>query len=118
MRNLEYGSRTIITSGRIVQLEISRRENTLSGSQPWLQKDEFSTLWWTSFRGALIRTIKEDFIWINEWDSPFDLQDELDTWINDYNTNFPHQSLMYATPNEFYKSWINKELELHKECLA
>jgi len=66
----------------------------------------------------VMRTIKEDFIWINEWDSPFDLKDQLDELIINYNTDFSHQSLIHATPNEFYKNWINKELDLHKKCLA
>lgn len=84
-------------------------------------KQIFTT--WSNPKGnadteRVMRTIKEDFIWINEWDSPFDLQDDLKTWINDYNTDFPHQSLMYATPQEFYENWINKELDLHKKCLA
>jgi transposase InsO family protein len=86
-------------------------------------KQIFTT--WSNPKGnadteRVMRRIKEDFIWINEWDSPFDLQDDLKTWINDYNTDFPHQSLMFATPEEFYKNWINKELELNlpKKILA
>ncbi len=83
-------------------------------------KQIFTT--WSNPKGnadteRVIRRIKEDFIWINEWDSPFDLQDDLKTWINDYNIDFPHQALMFATPNEFYKNWINKELHLHKKTL-
>lgn len=66
----------------------------------------------------LMRTIKEDFVWINEWDNPFDLQDDLEKWINDYNTDYPHQSLLYETPSEFYLNWINKELNLHKKMVA
>ncbi|MBP7161981.1 MAG: integrase core domain-containing protein [Candidatus Omnitrophica bacterium] len=66
----------------------------------------------------VIRRIKEDFFWINEWDNPFDLQDDFKRWVNDYNTDFPHQALFFATPEEFYKNWINKELDLHKKCLA
>ncbi|MBL8013512.1 MAG: transposase [Candidatus Omnitrophica bacterium] len=67
----------------------------------------------------VIRLIKEDFIWINEWDNPFDLQDDLKTWINNYNTDFPHQALFFKTPEEFYKNWsVNNELILHKYSLA
>ncbi len=84
-------------------------------------KQIFST--WSNPKGnadteRVIRRIKEDFIWINEWDNPFDLQDDFKRWVNDYNTDFPHQALFFATPEEFYKNWINKELDLHKKCLA
>jgi len=48
----------------------------------------------------------------------FQLCEKYYTLSNDYNTDFPHQSLMFATPNEFYKNWINKELDLHKKILA
>ena len=66
----------------------------------------------------VIRRIKEDFIWINEWDTPFDLQDDLKTWVNNYNTDFPHQALFFKTPEEFYKNWTNNQLNLHKNSLA
>ncbi|MCA9395439.1 MAG: integrase core domain-containing protein [Candidatus Omnitrophica bacterium] len=84
-------------------------------------KQIFTT--WSNPKGnadteRVIRRIKEDFIWINEWDNPFDLQDDLKTWIKDYNTDFPHQSLMFKTPEEFFKNWINKELDLHNILLA
>ena len=29
----------------------------------------------------VIRTIKEDLIWIKEWKSPFQLEEKLKTWI-------------------------------------
>ena len=32
----------------------------------------------------VIRTLKEDLIWPNDWQNPFDLQQGLDKWINDY----------------------------------
>jgi transposase InsO family protein len=84
-------------------------------------KQIFTT--WSNPKGnadteRVIRRIKEDFIWINEWDNPFDLQDDFKQWVNDYNTDFPHQALMFATPEGFYKNWIINELNLHKNCLA
>ncbi len=84
-------------------------------------KQIFTT--WSNPKGnadteRVMRTIKEDCIWINEWDNPFDLQDDLQRWIDDYNTDFPHQSLLYATPSEFHTNWINKELYLPKKLVA
>jgi len=51
----------------------------------------------------VIRTIKEDLIWIKEWKSPPQLEEALKTWIVKYNTDFPHSSLNYKTPEQFEK---------------
>jgi putative transposase len=49
----------------------------------------------------VIRTIKEDLIWPNEFQTPFELEAALDKWVNDYNTDYPHSSLNYKTPCEY-----------------
>lgn len=49
----------------------------------------------------VIRTIKEDLIWIREFKSPFELDEALKKWIIKYNTVFPHSSLGYQTPQEY-----------------
>jgi transposase InsO family protein len=49
----------------------------------------------------VMRTIKEDFIWINEFSSPEELIDGFTQWIKDYNTDYPHSSLNNMTPCEF-----------------
>ena len=56
----------------------------------------------------VMRTIKEDLIWPNDFQSPFELQAELDRWITDYNTDYPHSSLNYKTPCEFEKMHLVK----------
>jgi transposase InsO family protein len=61
----------------------------------------------------VLRTLKEDLIWPNDWDNPFEFQRALDNWIKNYNEDFPHQSLNYMTPAEFNeKSTLNPELVL------
>ena len=55
----------------------------------------------------VFRTLKEDLIWTYDWDNPFDFQRALVTWIDDYNTDFPHQSLNYLTPGEFFKKFCD-----------
>jgi putative transposase len=61
----------------------------------------------------VLRTLKEDLIWPNDWDNPFEFQRALDDWIKNYNEDFPHQSLNYMTPSEFNeKSTLNPELVL------
>ena len=52
----------------------------------------------------VIRTIKEDLVWPNEWDNPFEFTEAFKKWVCDYNSDFPHQSLGNKTPAEFYKS--------------
>jgi len=51
----------------------------------------------------VIRTMKEDLIWPNDFQTPFELQTALDKWVQDYNTDYPHSSLNYKTPSEFEK---------------
>jgi transposase InsO family protein len=56
------------------------------------------------------RTIKKDIVWPYEWDNPFDSEVALNKWINNYNTDFPHQSLDNLTPRQFYETYANKKL--------
>jgi len=72
----------------------------------------------------VIRTLKEDLIWIKEFTSPQELKQDLERWIYNYsakgrstsggNAIYPHSSLNYRTPLQFeedyYKSEV-KELE-------
>ena len=55
----------------------------------------------------VIRTIKEDLVWIKEWRSPSQLDDELKAWIVKYNTDYPHSSLNYKTPEQFEKEHLS-----------
>ncbi len=56
----------------------------------------------------VIRTIKEDMIWPNDFETPFELQAALDNWVMDYNTDYPHSSLNYKTPGEYEKMYYEK----------
>lgn len=49
----------------------------------------------------VIRTMKEDLVWPNDFQTPFELESALCKWVEDYNTDFPHSSLGYKTPCEF-----------------
>lgn len=50
----------------------------------------------------VIRTLKEELLWLHEWTSPFELADAVTTWIErDYNTAYLHSSLGYRTPEQF-----------------
>ena len=58
----------------------------------------------------VIRTLKEDLVWCYDWDHPFDYQRALEKWVDNYNHDFPHQSLCYRTPCQYYQDYVkNKE---------
>ncbi len=65
----------------------------------------------------VIRRIKENLMWPNDWDNPFEFIDVLNRWIHDYNTDYPHQALNYMTPEQFYEAF-NKEQILTLNSLA
>lgn len=48
----------------------------------------------------LMRTIKEELIWLREWRDPFALSDEVGRWIDEYNESYLHSALGYKTPNQ------------------
>lgn len=60
----------------------------------------------------VIRTIKEDMVWTRDWDDPFMFAEEFSKWVENYNTDFPHQSLSYMTPEECFERYQNKEVAL------
>ena len=49
----------------------------------------------------LMRTIKEDLVWIYDWRSSFDFERVFKDWVEAYNSDFPHMSLGYMTPQQF-----------------
>ena len=58
----------------------------------------------------VIRTLKEDLVWPQDWEHPFHFQIALAKWIDNYNYDFPHQALNYQTPCEYHESYVkNKE---------
>ena len=94
-----------------------------NGSQPTAQrfmmsccllglKQIFTT--WSNPKGnsdteRVMRTIKEDIVWPYEWHNPFEFQARLATWINDYNTDYPNQTLGNLTPRQSYENYINNQ---------
>ena len=53
----------------------------------------------------VIRTIKEDLLWINEFGTLEELPARLLQWQHDDNYIFPHSSLEYCTPAEYEDLW-------------
>lgn len=48
----------------------------------------------------VIRTMKEECIWLRDWTSAAELQEALSTWRRVYNEERPHQALKWQTPSE------------------
>lgn len=49
----------------------------------------------------VMRTLKEECIWLREWTCPLTLASALATWVDDYNTHYLHSALGYQTPRPF-----------------
>lgn len=60
----------------------------------------------------LIRTIKEDLVWPNEWNNHYEFQDAWKSWRHKYNTDYPHSALKYKTPDQFEQISLQKYLKL------
>lgn len=56
----------------------------------------------------IMRTLKEECLWLREWTSPFQLAERLAQWIEvDYNQRYHHSSLGLKTPEQFEKDHLN-----------
>lgn len=54
----------------------------------------------------VIRTLKEECVWLREWTSPFELAEAVTQWIEqDYNAAYLHSSLGYRTPTQYEAEW-------------
>ena len=49
----------------------------------------------------VMRTIKEDLVWPNEFLTDGSLEMALDKWVQFYNHDYPHSVLGYASPCEY-----------------
>jgi len=55
----------------------------------------------------MIRTMKEELLWLREWKGEAELSKGLDKWVEYYNRSYLHSALGYHTP-------IQAEVEYHK----
>ena len=53
----------------------------------------------------VIRTLKEECLWLQEWTCPFALARALKTWIDDYNEHYLHSALGYKTPRQVERAY-------------
>jgi putative transposase len=57
----------------------------------------------------VFRTMKEEFIWLREWNSPFELADALGKWIEYYNGKYLHSTIGYKSPIKFEEEYQNSQ---------
>lgn len=58
----------------------------------------------------VIRTLKEEISWPNEWDNGFSASSEVIRAIKKYNEDYPHSVINYFTPNAFDNLCKQKDL--------
>jgi transposase InsO family protein len=60
----------------------------------------------------MMRTIKEEILWINEFSSLEEAKEKLNTWFKkDYNKNYVHSTLEFKSPEEFEKQYYENLLK-------
>lgn len=60
----------------------------------------------------VIRTMKEELLWLKEWHSPFELTDALGKWVDYYNKEYLHSTLGYKSPERFIEEYKNNQQTL------
>jgi putative transposase len=53
----------------------------------------------------VMRTLKEECLWLQDWTCPFALVSAVGTWIDDYNEHYLHSALGYKTPAQFEQEY-------------
>ena len=53
----------------------------------------------------VIRTLKEECLWLHEWTCPVTLANVLKTWVDDYNEHYLHSALGYKPPRQFEREY-------------
>jgi transposase InsO family protein len=58
----------------------------------------------------VIRTIKEELLWLNEFGSFEEAEARIGVWIEeDYNRLYVHSALGYLSPEEFAQQWAQTQ---------
>ncbi len=48
-----------------------------------------------------IRTLKEELLWLHEWNDEHDVAEAIEAWMPRFNETYLHSALGYQTPNAF-----------------
>ena len=55
-----------------------------------------------------IRTMKEEVVWLRDWDTADQLREAITAWLDTYNRRRAHQSLGWKTPAEYRAEKLGK----------
>ncbi len=55
----------------------------------------------------VMRTLKEECLWLKEWSCPSKLIKELEDWIVSDNAHYLHSALGYKTPRQFEREYYH-----------
>lgn len=58
----------------------------------------------------MMRTLKEEMVWLREWQSVEELKTALDEFVESFNEGYLHSALQYKTPNQFEKEQMTLNL--------
>jgi putative transposase len=53
----------------------------------------------------VMRTLKEECLWLQDWTSPFELIKAPAVWITAYNEHYLHSALGYQSPSQFERHY-------------
>ena len=57
----------------------------------------------------MMRTLKEELCWLREWQSANELKTALDTFVEEFNSDYLHSALGHKTPNAFEKEHFENQ---------
>ena len=58
-----------------------------------------------------MRTLKEELLWLEEFDGLEEAQEQLSAWIDFYNKDYLHSALGYKSPQEYERLYLETNLE-------
>lgn len=58
----------------------------------------------------MMRTLKEELLWLREWKSYQELKTALDSWIKQYNQSYLHSALGYKSPESVERNYYEKKV--------
>ena len=65
----------------------------------------------------MMRTLKEELLWLREWSTVNEVTVELNKWIESYNETYLHSALGYRTPNRAEKAYnMSRRTLLEAAC--
>jgi len=54
--------------------------------------------------------MKEELLWLREWNSLFELVDALSDWIAEYNISYLRSALGYKAPIQYENEYLNSQI--------